>query len=90
MNIALKFLGVPDDGAEQLRRFAVAHTLNTWGYPAKDRSGRLDLIEEPHLGRLMEKIAGPATPAAARLDFSRAALPALTPNALQPTDSQEQ
>jgi len=24
--------------------------------PAKDRSGRLDLIEEPHLGRLIEKI----------------------------------
>jgi len=33
LNIALKFLGVPDDGAEQLRRFAVAHTLNTWGRP---------------------------------------------------------
>ena len=31
--IALKFLGVPDEGAEQLRRFAVAHTLNTWGRP---------------------------------------------------------
>ena len=33
LTIALKFLGVPDDGAEQLRRFAVAHTLNTWGRP---------------------------------------------------------
>ncbi|MEY4755458.1 MAG: hypothetical protein RJA34_356 [Pseudomonadota bacterium] len=33
LNIALKFLGVPDDGAEQLRQFAVAHTLNTWGRP---------------------------------------------------------
>ncbi|MEY4977598.1 MAG: hypothetical protein RIQ97_2793 [Pseudomonadota bacterium] len=34
LNIALKFLGVPDDGAEQLRQFAVAHTLNTWGRPS--------------------------------------------------------
>ena len=33
LNIALKFLGVPDEGAEQLRQFAVAHTLNTWGRP---------------------------------------------------------
>ncbi len=33
LNVALKFLGVPDDGAEQLRQFAVAHTLNTWGRP---------------------------------------------------------
>jgi cytochrome P450/ferredoxin-NADP reductase len=33
LNIALKFLGVPDNGADQLRRFAVAHTLNTWGKP---------------------------------------------------------
>ena len=35
LNIALKFLGVPDDGAEQLRQFAVAHTLNTWGRPTE-------------------------------------------------------
>jgi cytochrome P450/ferredoxin-NADP reductase len=36
LNIALHFLGVPDDGAEQLRRFAVAHTLNTWGRPSPE------------------------------------------------------
>lgn len=40
-------------------RAFICHTPNTWGYPAKDRSGRLELIEEPHLGRLMEKINGP-------------------------------
>ncbi|MCB1512707.1 MAG: cytochrome P450, partial [Hyphomicrobiaceae bacterium] len=33
LTIALHFLGVPDDGVEQLRKFAVAHTLNTWGRP---------------------------------------------------------
>jgi hypothetical protein len=37
-------------------RALVCQTLNPWGYPAKDRSGRLDMVEEPHLGRLMHKI----------------------------------
>lgn len=37
LNIALKFLGVPDEGAEQLRQFAVAHTLNTWGRPTPEQ-----------------------------------------------------
>jgi hypothetical protein len=40
----------------QPHRAFVCQTLNPWGYPAKDRSGRLDRVEEPHLGRLMEKI----------------------------------
>jgi hypothetical protein len=60
-----------DDGTAY--RAFVCHTLNPWGYPAKDRSGRLDQIEEPHLGRLMTKIAGPARPALERLDFARPA-----------------
>ncbi len=51
------------------RRAFVCHTLNQWGYPAKDRSGRLDAIEEPNLGRLMKKIAGPVRPASERLVF---------------------
>lgn len=38
------------------QRVFVCHTLNKDGYPAKDRSGRLDLLEEPHLGKLMRKI----------------------------------
>jgi cytochrome P450/ferredoxin-NADP reductase len=33
LTVALRFLGVPEDGSEQLRQFAVAHTLNTWGRP---------------------------------------------------------
>lgn len=37
LTIALHFLGVPDDGAEQLRQFAVAHTLNTWGRPTPEQ-----------------------------------------------------
>lgn len=35
LTIALHFLGVPDDGAEELRQFAIAHTLNTWGRPSQ-------------------------------------------------------
>jgi len=45
---------------EPYRAF-VCTTLNPFGYPAKDRSGRLATIEEPHLGRLMEKIRCPLT-----------------------------
>lgn len=37
-------------------RAFVCHTINPKGYPAKDRSGRLNCIEEPHLGKLMDKI----------------------------------
>jgi hypothetical protein len=29
---------------------------NPWGYPAKDRSGRLEQIEEPDLGKLLTKL----------------------------------
>jgi len=56
-------------------RAFVCQTLNPWGYPAKDRSGRLDLVEEPHLGRLMEKIRGPVRPASERLEFRSPAAP---------------
>jgi hypothetical protein len=52
-------------------RAFICQTLNPLGYPAKDRSGRLDMIEEPHLGRLMQKISGPVKPADERLAFSR-------------------
>jgi len=38
-------------------RAFVCGALNEWGYPAKDRSGRLDTLEEPHLGKLMEKMS---------------------------------
>jgi len=39
----------------QYRAF-VCQPLNEWGYPAKDRSGRLDVLEEPHLGNLIRKM----------------------------------
>lgn len=61
---------ISQDGSDPFRAF-VCQTLNPSGYPAKDRSGRLDQIEEPHLGRLMEKISGPVKPASERLEFGR-------------------
>ena len=61
------------DGANMLHRVFVCQTLNPWGYPSKDRSGRLDLIEEAHLGRLVKKIAEPGRSPLERLTFSRPA-----------------
>jgi hypothetical protein len=70
----------------QLRRALVCQTLNQWGYPAKDRSGRLDLIEEPHLGRLFAKIRGPARPVAERLEHTAPSIAA--PDTTTPTTSE--
>ena len=39
-----------------MNRKFVCHTLNPSGYPAKDRSGCLDMIEEANLGKLLNKI----------------------------------
>jgi hypothetical protein len=44
---------------EVTARALVCRTINPYNLPAKDRSGRLDVIEEPHLGRLMAKISQP-------------------------------
>jgi len=57
------------DGNGQPQRTFVCQTLNPWGYPAKDRSGRLAMVEEPHLGRLMAKIQSPIRPASERLNY---------------------
>lgn len=43
-----------DEGVKY--RGLVCTSPNPWGYPAKDRSGRLDQIERPHLGQLFAKI----------------------------------
>jgi len=57
------------DANGQPQRTFVCQTLNPWGYPAKDRSGRLAMVEEPHLGRLMAKIQSPIRPALERLNY---------------------
>jgi hypothetical protein len=43
------------DGKPPMRGF-VCTAPNPWNYPAKDRSGRLDQIEPPDLGRLLAKL----------------------------------
>ena len=40
-------------------RAFICTSPNRWGYPAKDRGGRLEQIEEPHLGKLIQKLVGP-------------------------------
>jgi len=72
------------DAANQLHRVFVCQTLNPWGYPAKDRSGRLDLVEEAHLGRLITKIGEPGRSPLERLTFSRPAPTASDADASHP------
>ncbi len=47
------------DGEEVPTRVLVCQQPNEFGYPAKDRSGRLGLFEKPHLGELIAKITAP-------------------------------
>ena len=48
-----------DFGDGKPTRALVCTSPNAWGYPAKDRAGRLEQIEEPHLGKLIQKLVGP-------------------------------
>ena len=42
-------------------RAFVCTSPNKWTYPAKDRSGRLQQIEQPHLGKLFAKLSAKST-----------------------------
>ena len=60
----------PDgENAAPFRAF-VCRRPNAWGYPAGDRSGKLETLEEPHLGRLMEKIQNGQRPAASTYNYA--------------------
>ena len=59
----------PDDKGKSYRAF-ICHTINQFNYPAKDRSRRLEAVEEPHLGNLMEKIRSEAKPINEQLIFN--------------------
>ncbi|MDZ7711035.1 MAG: AAA family ATPase [Roseovarius sp.] len=64
----------PQEG-DPFRAF-VCTTINDFGFPAKDRSGRLSMIEQAHLGRLMGKIRagqGPTTRSGLDFDLPEAA-----------------
>src|SRR5262245_9176099 len=47
------------DGVSPARAF-VCTNPNPWSYPAGDRSGRLEQIEPPDLGKLIAKLTGPS------------------------------
>ena len=51
--VVMEFLNF--GGPEPVRSF-VCTAPNPWGFPAKDRSGKLDQTEPPHLGNLLAKI----------------------------------
>jgi hypothetical protein len=51
----ITMIPVKKENGEFERKF-VCQTLNPNGYPAKDRSGRLNITEEAHLGKLLNKI----------------------------------
>ena len=36
LTVALHFLGVPEEDMDTLRRYSIAHTVNTWGRPRPD------------------------------------------------------
>jgi hypothetical protein len=48
-----------DFGNRKPIRAFVCTSPNPWNYPAKDRSGRLDQVEPPNLGALIEKLTRP-------------------------------
>jgi hypothetical protein len=52
--ISMNFVSF-DDGKPPSRAF-ICTTPNSWGYPAGDRSGRLEQIEQPDLGKLITKL----------------------------------
>jgi hypothetical protein len=46
-------------GDGKATRAFVCTSPNPWQYPAKDRSGKLDQLEPPDLGKLIQKILPP-------------------------------
>jgi hypothetical protein len=48
-----------DFGDRKPVRAFVCTNPNMWNFPAKDRSGKLEQLEPPNLGALLEKLTGP-------------------------------
>jgi AAA domain len=63
-------MGWIDFGDKKPTRAFVCTHPNPWSYPAKDRSGRLEQLEPPDLGKLIDKLVG----AGARKPFTIPAL----------------
>ena len=56
-----------DFGDGVLTRSFICTSPNRWQYPAKDRSGRLEQLEEPHLGKLIDRLTRPRAAASSDL-----------------------
>lgn len=59
LTVALHFLGVPEDDMDTLRRYSIAHTVNTWGRPRTDE--QLAVAHAvgnfwQHAGRILDKM----------------------------------
>jgi hypothetical protein len=61
--VTMQFIDFNGDG-RPVRAF-VCTSPNSWGYPAKDRSGRLEQFEPPDLGKLIAKLIPPISNPAA-------------------------
>lgn len=70
------------DEGEAYRAF-VCQTLNPWGLPAKDRSGRLELIEPPDLGALIHKCSQAQRESASPAPFAVSTYPAILTTEIQ-------
>ena len=66
LTVALHFLGVPEEDMETLRRYSIAHTVNTWGRPTPEE--QVAVAEAvghfwTYAGRVLEKMrADPSGP----------------------------
>ncbi|ACV07226.1 cytochrome P450/oxidoreductase [Kytococcus sedentarius] len=59
LNVAFHFLGVPEDDMATLKRFSVAHTVNTWGRPTPEQ--QVDVAHNvgqfwQYAGQVLERI----------------------------------
>ena len=59
LTVALEFLGVSEENMETLRRFSIAHTVNTWGRPSPE--AQVELAHSvgnfwQYSGRILEKM----------------------------------
>jgi hypothetical protein len=70
-------------GDDTPTRAFVCTSPNPWLYPAKDRSGRLDQIEQPHLGKLFHKLTEVTRPGGDLVEFPAAKLPTELPTELK-------
>jgi cytochrome P450/ferredoxin-NADP reductase len=66
LTVALHFLGVPDDDMDVLRKYSIAHTVNTWGRPAPEEQAAVaESVGRfwQHAGQVLDKIrADPSRP----------------------------